>query len=285
MNCPLCSVTLAERGYYCQSCAAQVRCKACREMLEPGAAACVECGARISESAHNGPTAATDKAPSGLEPHRNTLSYGENRSNRSFSASLTDTAIQGLGDVLGEFFARRDSVRPASHAPKTIAPALALPTPSTSSNGGAGHPEVVPPPSNAWLVPGDKERVLRLFSANGEVLELKDNRLKAKSQSDFVRKLTYLFLYAHELHGRPLTSHDDLRAVQQTAKVWDANTRKWLAKRVGFTADSENRYKLNTPGKEDAIKALNDALNPEIQDEWNPDKKVPRKLTPRKKAA
>lgn len=284
MNCPLCSVTLAERGYYCQSCAAQVRCKACREMLEPGASACVECGARISEPSNNGQTPAANKSSSALQPHRNTLSYEESRNNRSFSASLTDTAIQGLGDVLGEFFARRDSARP-SHAPKTVVPALALPAPSTPSNGGAGHPEVDPPASNAGPVADDKERVLRLFSANGEVLELKDNRLKSKSQSDFLRKLTYLFLYAHELHGRPSTSYEDLRTVHQTAKVWDANTRTWLAKRVGFTVDSENRYKLNTPGKEDAIKALNDALNPEIQDEWNPDRKVPPKLTPRKKAA
>jgi hypothetical protein len=284
MNCPLCSVILAERGYYCQSCATQVRCKACREVLEPGAAACVECGARISEPSHNGSTTA-NKASLSLEPHRNTLSYEENRNNRSFAASLTDTAIQGLGDVLGEFFARRDSGRPASHGPKTVAPALALPAPPTPPNGGAEHPEVVSPASNAGPVADDKEQVLRLFSANGEGLELKDNRLKAKSQSDFVRKLTYLFLYAHELHGRPSTSYEDLRAVHQTAKVWDANTRTWLAKRVGFTVDAEKAYKLNTPGKEDAIKALNDALNPDIQDEWNPDKKIPRKLTPRKKAA
>jgi hypothetical protein len=254
-------------------------------MLEPGAAACVECGARMAESAGGGSTAVAGNTSSRLEPHRNTLSYEENRNNRSFSASLTDTAIQGLGDVLGEFFARRDSVRPVSHQPKTIAPALALPAPSSPSNGGDGRPEVIPAASNAGPVVDDKDRALRLFSANGEVLELKDNRLKAKSQSDFVRKLTYLFLYAHELHGRPSTSYEDLRAVHQTAKVWDANSRTWLAKRVGFTTDSENRYKLNTPGKEDAIKALNDALNPDIQDEWNPDKKVPRKLTPRKKAA
>ena len=130
----------------------------------------------------------------------------------------------------------------------------------------------------------DRDRVLTLFHADGESLELKDNRLKAKSQSDFCRRLTYLFLYAHELHGRLTTTYDDLRRIHQVAKVWDANTRTWLAKRVGFTVDAENRYKLNAPGREDAIKALNEALNPNVQDDWNPDKKIPRKLAPRKKA-
>jgi hypothetical protein len=152
------------------------------------------------------------------------------------------------------------------------------------STPGNEHHDPAPTPSNGESVVGEKERILRLFHPNGDDLELKDNRLKAKSQSDFVHRLTYLFLYAHELHGRPATTLEKLRSVHQTAKVWDAHARKWLAKRVGFTVDADNALKLNAPGREDALKALNDALNPDVQDDWNPDRKVPRKYAPRKKA-
>ena len=125
---------------------------------------------------------------------------------------------------------------------------------------------------------------MKLFHADGDTLELKDNRLKAKSQSDFVRKLTYLFLYAHELHGHPTATYDALRAVAGVAKVWDTNARSWLKKQVGFTMADEGNLKLNIPGREYAVKALNDALNQEIQGDWNPDKKTPQKRASRKKA-
>jgi hypothetical protein len=197
---------------------------------------------------------------------------------------LTDVAIQGLGEVLGDFFAQRGSSRASSHlgrfGPKELAlpPAIAEPV-----NGNGYHDAGVLPPSEPEP-PSDMNRISRIFSLDGETLELKDNRIKAKSQLDFVRRLTYLFLYAHELHGRLPESYDALRKVMQVAKVWDANTRTWLAKRNGFTADAEDRLKLNAPGREAAITALGEALNPDVPDEWNPDKKVPRKLSPRKKA-
>jgi hypothetical protein len=282
MNCPLCGEALVERGYFCKACARQVRCKSCREVLEPAAVACVECGMKIGEDAAQ-PTAPALVGAGALPHHRNTLSYEETRSRRTFHASLTDTAIQGLGEVFGDFFAPRNAVRPATQPRRFGSDGLALPSAKVDSANGGGYQEPMPAISQPEQPVGEQERVLKLFQPNGELLELKDNRLKAKSQSDFVRRLTYLVLYAHELHGRACTSYDALRTIEQAAKVWDANTRAWLAKRVGFTADGENNLKLTAPGREDAIKALNEALDPEIQDEWNPDKKVPRKLGPRKK--
>jgi hypothetical protein len=199
---------------------------------------------------------------------------------------LTDTAIQGLGEVFGDFFASRNSVRPPMQPRKFPTEGLALPPVGATLAGGNGHAKLTTPPgAPATPTAGDdKERILKLFQPNGEILELKDNRLKAKNQSDFVRRLTYLFLYAHELHGRPTATYEALRTVEQVAKVWDANTRVWLAKKVGFTMDGEKNLKLNTPGREDAIKALNDALNQELPDDWNPDRKVPQRRAARKKA-
>lgn len=282
MNCPLCSEPLAERGFFCKACAGQIRCKNCRELLEPAAIACVECGTKIGESMANAEQPELVIAGA-LPPHRNTLSYQETRTNRTFHASLTDTAIQGLGEVFGDFFLPRGTPRNQTHPRRIAGDTLALPPAGGTLASGNGHVETTTP-DPAPIAENDKDRILRLFHSEGEALELKDNRLKAKNQSDFVRKLTYLFLYAHELHGRPTASYDALRTVEQVAKVWDANTRFWLAKKVGFNMDGEKNLKLTAPGREDAIKALNEALDPEIPDEWNPDKKIPRKLGPRKKA-
>jgi hypothetical protein len=283
MNCPLCSAVLAERGYYCQSCAAQVRCKACRELLEPGALACVECGTRITQPVAEGTVAAAASVQHPLEAHRNTISYQETKNDRTFTASLTDTAIQGLGEALGDFFVRRETIRTPIHHRRPAGSGLTLPAPPIPQPRAAEHHETVHSISDSEESGSDKSKVLKLFVENGEALELKDNRLKAKSQSDFVRRLTYIFLYAHELHGRSTASYEELRTIHQVAKVWDANTRTWFAKKVGFTVDSDNRYKLTAPGREEAIKTLNDALNPDVSDDWNPDKKVPRKYSPRKK--
>lgn len=287
MNCPLCGEALAERGFFCKSCAAQVRCKSCRELLEPSAIACVECGTRVGQSAEH-PENEVSLVSAGVQPLRNTLSYQETRSNRTFQASLSDAAIQGLGEVLGDFFVQRGAVRPHHQTPPATKKELALqPSPSAQTGSGTnGNTQHAPEPPPVGDAPPDRSRILRLFHANDDALELTDNRLKAKSGSDFLRRLTYLFLYAHELHGRRSVPYEQLRTILRSAKAWDGsgNAQRWIAKRVGLAEDGEDRLKLTAKGREDAVKALNEALDSNIQDDWNPDKKVPRKLGPRKKA-
>jgi len=107
MNCPLCGETLAERGFFCKACAAQVRCKNCRELLEPAALACVECGTRVGQPGAENPGDGASLVATSAQSYRNTLSYQETRNDRTFHASVTDSAIDGLGEVLGEFFAQR----------------------------------------------------------------------------------------------------------------------------------------------------------------------------------
>ena len=60
-------------------------------------------------------------------------------------------------------------------------------------------PTAMPPV--AGIPNSDKEKIAAFFSSNGEKLELIDNRLKSSSGADYLRQLTYFFLYAHELHG------------------------------------------------------------------------------------
>lgn len=289
MNCPNCAEPLAERGVFCKACANQARCVKCRELLEPGAIACVECGTRIGQPVDgaNGTTTQTHTMASATPaPNRNTLSYHEDRNSRRLEASLTDSAIHGLGGVFEELFAQRVGRVVQAAGARTLVKDVVIdetkqlpPAPPT----GRQH-QTVSETSAAQNPLTDKERILRIFNVNGETLELTDNRLKATTAADYYRRLTYLFLYAHELHGRSSTARSELVTVLKEAKVYDPNCRTWLKQRKGFTVDGEDRLKLIAGSREQAIKALDEALDGNIQDGWNPDNRTAKPRGPRKKA-
>ena len=70
-------------------------------------------------------------------------------------------------------------------------------------------------------------------TVSGEIIELAENRLKAKSAADYYKRLTYLFIYAQEiLLGRPSAPKGELMAVLTAAKVNNGNCRFWLGKRT-----------------------------------------------------
>lgn len=126
-------------------------------------------------------------------------------------------------------------------------------------------------------------RIGKIFHAKGNTLELVDNRVKAVNLSDYVRRLTYLSLYAHECHGRFSTKEDDIVTLLKASKAWDksGNSRRWLTKRVLIKDDGEDAIKLTGPGE--AIKILNQALDPTVEDKWNPDFNKPKPRGSRKK--
>lgn len=274
MTCPNCAEPLGERGYFCKACAGQARCMKCREILEAAAAACVECGTRIGqpiEGANATSQPARDIAA--IPANRNTLTYHEDRNSRNFEASLTDNAMQGLGEVFGELFAQRGvgrQIPPGAARPfvkdMVLDETKYLP-PSTQQESDQQQPAPPPPKTDP-----EKDRVLRIFRQEGETLELSDNRLKAKSAADYYKRLTYLFIYAQDvLLGRSSAPKAELVEVLKAAKVYDANCRFWMKQKKGFTVDSEERMKLIVGAKEQAIKALDEALDSNVPDGWNPD--------------
>ena len=280
MNCPSCADDLSERGAYCKACGAQARCLECRAVLEQAAVACVECGTRLGQRLSSNGNAASP-AGTTIAPNRNTLSYHEDRGSRRFDASLTDHAMEGLGSVLGELFVQRGQVRtvlaarPALPDLQAIDVQAELPLlPATASP--------TPPPVQRDQ-PSTSSELATFFAPDGDKLELIDNRLKASNQSDYVRRLTLLFLYAHECLGRPSTSEDELKTVLKDNKVWDraGNAAKWLKKRIGISDTGEGRLKLTAPGREGAKKTLVEAMDTNIQETWNPDKQVAKPRGPR----
>jgi hypothetical protein len=130
----------------------------------------------------------------------------------------------------------------------------------------------------------EKDRALKIFSVNGETIELVDNRLKAKSAAGYYKRLTYLFIYVQELLlDRTLAPKSELIVVLKEAKVYDANCRSWLKQKKGFTVDAEERMKLIASAREQAVKALDEALDNNLPDDWNPDTKAAKPRAAKKK--
>jgi hypothetical protein len=256
--------------------------------LEPGAAACVECGTRFGQAVEgsNGTPTHGDATP--IPPNRNTLTYHEDRNSRKFEASLTDSAMHGLGDVFGELFAQRGigrTVPPGGQ--RTLVRDIVLdeskqlpPVPQGEEVQQSLIGQTPPPPKTD----PERDRVVKIFTLEGETLELSENRLKAKSAADYYKRLTYLFIYAQEIAlGRTSAPKTELIEVLKAAKVYDANCRFWLKQKKGFTVDTEDRMKLITGAKEQAKQVITDTLDSNVADGWNPDTKTVKTRGNRKK--
>jgi hypothetical protein len=278
MDCPHCSTPLSERGSFCKACGGQTRCLSCKAVLEPGATACVECGTKIGEAgAQREPGASALSTP---VAGRNTLTFHEDKDGRSFEASLTDDAMHSLGGVFGDLFAQRGTVRPpaqmavtpSKQGPTVEGGQLAIPPAVPETPGVPDTPPPPPAPAASGSHPASAD-IATFFAANGDKLELIDNRLKAASHAEYTRQLTYLFLYAHEAYGRMSVPEHDLNTLLTAAKVMDAsgNTRTFLRKRIGIVADGDSSVKLNAGGRDAAKKALRDALDANLPVNWSPD--------------
>ncbi|WP_031501093.1 hypothetical protein [Bryobacter aggregatus] len=196
--------------------------------------------------------------------------------------------MQGLGEVFGELFAQRGVGRTITQ------PQLRTVLREDGLDTGLKQLPPPPPVSEVHEEPPQKPTVqehheakpiLKLFQISDDAIELIDNRLKATSAADYYRRLTYLFVYAQELLlGRSSTPKSELLTVLKEAKVYDANCRFWLKQKKGFTVDTEDRMKLNAGAREQAIKALEEALDNNLPDKWNPDTKTAKARAPRKKS-
>ncbi|MBV9505013.1 MAG: zinc ribbon domain-containing protein [Acidobacteriia bacterium] len=174
MDCPNCSQALSERGSFCKNCGAQARCLQCKELLEPAAKACVECGTLVG---HGNPAASVNGTshtdlPQEMPANRNTITYREDRNSRDFQASLTDTSMQSVGTVLAEVFAQRGVGRVTPHSQHTFSKE----SPVIDALKGIAAPEHTgeqTPPNTHETPPPAPEltNIARLFRATGDTLE------------------------------------------------------------------------------------------------------------------
>ncbi len=266
MICPSCTTTLPERGFYCPSCAVPVRCKQCNEVLEHNARACVMCGSAIG----NGTSGSTNGHSAAI----NTFELQEDLKSRTVRLHLTDEAVGHVGDALTAVFADRAGNRPRPTARvfqhHTISEqTLELPAPTSERVGvPAAPPRIVPSTPTS----GDQERLRHIFEYVGDEIRLEEDRLKADSRQEYARRLTYLFLYAHELEGRKPLPYANLKKILETARLWeDANVRHALTHKMAIEIENDH-VRLKKAGRESAITALNEILNPaNPAPGWTPD--------------
>jgi hypothetical protein len=265
-NCPSCSVPLTERGFFCASCAAQVRCKQCRELLEKDARACVMCGTAVGSGA-------ASPAANGTASPMNTLELQEDTRSRSLRISFTDAAIGSIGETVNHLVSNKlapqgpRSFR-AAGAPATISSLLPAGDSGEASQIIDGK-QVDAKPSPP--VTGDVERMRDIFEIDGENVRLEEHRLKADSRLEYARRLTYLFIYSQELAGKKPVPYTGVKKILEASKVLDANTRHELSHKMAVEIDGDT-IRLKKEGREKAIQTLNEILDPNHPDPgWTPE--------------
>lgn len=271
LACWSCGAKLSERALFCGTCGTQVRCKACRDILEPNACACISCGVLLQEAG------AANVSGGGSLPSRtiNNLEYSQTDKSVSLHFAFTDEAAGSLSEALSVLITSRLGSLPTRHQRVPGGESriidherLASPeTPEDESLVSASQPEST---RTIELEP-DAEKLRHVFKFEDERLRLINPRLRADSQRDYGRRLTLLFLYAHELEGRELVPRASLNTLMKEVVVLDSNYRSWLAKSVEVVRNGE-MVSLSVPGREEARSVLSDVLDASASDKWLPGK-------------
>jgi hypothetical protein len=265
-HCPSCSHPLSERGYFCASCAIQVRCKQCNELLEKEARACVMCGTALGAGV-------TSPGVSGGASPMNTLELQEDTRSRSLRISFTDAAIGSIGETVNHLVS--DKLVP--HGPRVLRPARtpAVVAPLLSAGEVNEGRQVIDSskvdPKPPVPITGDAERMREIFGMDEEEIRLEEHRLKADSRLEYARRLTYLFIYAQELAGKKPITYASVKKILEASKVLDTNTRHELSHKMAVEIDGDT-IRLKKEGREKAIQALDEILNTNHPDPgWTPE--------------
>lgn len=269
-DCQFCDTSLPSRAIFCGSCAKQVRCKACKDILEPDSLICISCGTPVGK---DGELLVTEEL---VRPNQalnlNTLEFDETRKGRSLRARLTDAAVGHLSDSFSLFMAGRmtDGTQSNRRPPSPILEEITaehdqLPPPATEGVGGYDATRELVVPNQEQTT--DKDKLKKVFRYEGEQLRLYESRLKATSKLDAARRLTYLLLYAHELEGRNSIPRDDLNEALKKAALFDGNASFWIGSSPDLHIEA-NTVSLRLPGQEQARKVLDEVLNPEVPNSW-----------------
>jgi hypothetical protein len=265
-HCPTCGAELPDRGFYCPSCSAQARCQTCRELLEPGARACVECGTLVGDGATTGTDSRQREAAA---PNR--IRLEETRTSRSLDVSVTDAAVEHLSEPLSAFLAGglREVQGSRRRHDRQMGGPLAEQLPLVAGDDEAIEVSgSVVPSRSAVILPagssGDWDRLRRIFKHEGEKIVLMDPRLKADTKVEYVGRLTCLYLYAHDLEGRPRVARALLKDMLEERGLWAADTRRWLGNTDDVVVSDGDMIELSVPGKERAIESLDRIENHDI---------------------
>ena len=271
--CRSCKSELPERGVHCPSCGALARCRECEDILELDARFCVNCGTSTEESEM--PAGFNDGRGKSAGYAQNIVEFEEDTRSRRFRASVSDRAIDSISDPLAFFLAHRTGEqfkrrrRPAAGGVDNSQSSL-LGFAKEADIVDAGTKADAENPSERLFLPERREAepLGEIFHRNADgQLRLMNSRLKPKNQSDFVRRLSVLFLHEHAKAGEDMVSREKLNKILEDAKVYDGNARKWIANNDLLSHDGD-LIGLSLPGREWAEEVLREVANPDIDPKW-----------------
>jgi hypothetical protein len=203
----------------------------------------------------------------------NTLELQEDTRSRSVRISFSDAAIGSIGETVNRLVS--DKLAPhgprqfrASGSAAPVSPLLSAGEPSDGAQVIDGKQTEPKPPLPAT---GDAERMREIFEMEGEDIRLEEHRLKADSRLEYARRLTYLFIYSQELAGKKPISYASVKKILDASKVLDTNTRHELSHKMAVEIDGDT-IRLKKEGREKAVQALDEILNPNHPDPgWTPE--------------
>ncbi len=282
-SCFSCGNLLPQRGFHCKKCGRQFRCKNvnCVELLEADEDFCVFCGMAIS---------VVEKQPT-LEMPQNPQTTSQihwrhqksKHEEASLDAELTDVAFSYLGGTLGSLITNSldtgkiTNGRPPRNGNATPTNQLALPgtTPEGHTEKSEDVVDTAFTDNTQAVAQGNTDeakmkRIFRMEGDNGDQLALEETRLKASGKLDYSKRLTYLFLYAHELAGHTFVSRALLNAIVEKQAANDANYRNWFAHSSDIRRE-DDQIRLVQSGREEAVKVLSEVLDASTDAGWMPD--------------
>ncbi|MEZ4677138.1 MAG: hypothetical protein R2932_23265 [Caldilineaceae bacterium] len=205
----------------------------------------------------------------------NIIEFSEDAKSRHFRAEVSDTAINSVSQPLALFLGTRIG-KQVNRNQRQVSNLNEI---SEESDSIDVYDDSLPVIEGAKALPvsTDLDVLRRIFRrTNDNKLKLSDSRLKQNSQRDFVKRLTALFLFAHELEGQEAVPRPELNAALTDAKVYDSNARTWMNS-TNLIDIEENTVRLAVPGRDYARKVLGEYLDPQIESTWSLESKNRRR--------
>lgn len=242
MNCPYCQSELPSKGFFCTSCAKQVKCRKCSEDLLANSKVCVMCGEEVGNIISSSAS-------------MNTIKFSENRGGRTFEASFTDTVGSNISETFGLFFANKMIAKSSKDASQDNQEEVL-----DTEYEDAIETKTLP-------INSDLDLLNNLFSIENDRIILANSNIKAHSKLDFGKRLSCLLLYFQKLRNIEKTPRNELTATLKNASVEDANLRNWIAKN-NLIKSANDEVEILLPGIDFAKQVMQEFLNSEIEGKW-----------------
>jgi len=240
MKCIYCNSELPNEAIFCPKCTRQIACQNCKKTLVKDSVCCAFCGKSITQN--NSTNAAA-----------NNIEFSDNGNERTFKASFTDAVA---GNVV-ETFANLLPFKKQTYNKGLVAANVV----ENETIEDVEHTEVSTekqPKSN------DLATLERIFKNKEGDISLNDTRIKAKNKSDFVSRISLLYLYYKEFQGEQETNRTDLNNFLKREKLDENTFRVWLSTNKKLVENKKTYLCLRIEGQEVARQILTAFLDSSI---------------------